>query len=86
MFFLVVLQILLEHYFPLCLRAVASVLRVFITLCPYLIVKTPVVKLFEKLLKTLRRIAPLYSYQVISFEFCKVFINSQNIVPSLLLQ
>ena len=36
MFFLGVLQIELEHYFTYYLRAIGSMLRIFITSCPYL--------------------------------------------------
>ena len=39
--------------------------------------KTPVVKLFENLRKTQRRLAPFYFYQDFPFEFWKVFINSR---------
>ena len=51
-------------------------LRVFITSCPYLLLKAAVVKLFGKVLKMLGRIAIFYSYQVILFEFYKIFISS----------
>ena len=51
-------------------------LRGFITSCPYLLLKTEVVKLFSKLLKILGRIATFYSFQVFPFEFCKIFISS----------
>ena len=49
---------------------------VFITSCPYLLLKTAVVKLFGKLSKILGKIATFYSYQVFPFEFCKILINS----------
>ena len=58
-------------------RAGASKLRVFITSCLYLLLKTAGVKRFEKLPKILWRIATSYSYQVFPFEFCKIFINSR---------
>ena len=58
-------------------RMVASMLIIFITSCPYLLLKVAVVKLFGKLLKILGRIATFYSYQVFPFEICKIFINSR---------
>ena len=57
-------------------RAVASMLRVFITSCPYLNLQTAVVKHFGKLPKIRWRIATFYLYQILPFEFCKLFINS----------
>ena len=58
-------------------RAGASMLRVFITSCQYLLLKTAGVKLFGKLPKIMWRIATFYSYQVFPFEFCKIFISSR---------
>ena len=51
-------------------------LRVFITSCPYLLLKAALAKLFGKVLKMLGRIAFFYPYQVTFFEFYKIFINS----------
>ena len=58
-------------------RAVASTLRVFITSCLYLLLKTAGVKRFGNLPKILWRIATFHSYQVFPFNFCKIFINSR---------
>ena len=58
-------------------RVLASMLRVFITSCPYLLLKTAVVKLFGKLPKILWRIATFYSYQIFPYRFWKTFINSR---------
>ena len=58
-------------------RVGVSMLRVFITFCLYLLLKTTGVKLFSKMPKILWRIATFYSYQVFPFEFCKTFIKSR---------
>ena len=62
---------------PNTFRAGASMLKVFITSCLYLLLETAGVKRFGKLPKILWRIATFYSYQVFPFEFCKIFINSR---------
>ena len=55
----------------------ASMLKVFITSCLYLFLKTAGVKRFGKLTKILWKIATLCSYQVFPFNFCKIFITSR---------
>ena len=52
-------------------------LKVFITSGLYLLLKTAGVKLFRKQPKTLWRIATFYPYEVLPFEFCKIFNNSR---------
>ena len=83
LFFFVVLQILLEHYFPWYLTAVASMLRIFITSCPH--VRFALVKLFEKLLKILGRII-LIRFFPLSFVKSLLTAIFQNIIMGLLLR
>ena len=58
-------------------RVGASMLRAFMTLCLYLLLKTTGVKRFANMPKILWRIATFYSYQIFPFEFCKTFVNSR---------
>ena len=62
-------------------------LRVFITTCPYFLLKTAAVKLFG-LLKILGRIATFYSYQALPLSFAKSLLTAvfQNIVAGLFLR
>ena len=58
-------------------RAVAYMLRVFITSCSYLLFKRAVIKLSGTLSKILWRSETFYSYQIFPYEFWKNFINSR---------